>query len=242
MENEKKNTGRKIAVCVAAVALVAAICLAVYFLFIKNKPLNEAAVGKWEAVKDCSTLVGNSQRSIFLSLDIDVSEAQNVPTEARQYLFLTEDGRFVITADTDDLVDLLNKAVDGVIDYYAAHPTEFIEKIGLGEEYEGDGSDLSGEKIREYMSAKLIPVREKLSGFTENYFLDDDGDVIIAEGTYTVTDDRIDFDVIPERTLAGLYADVNYIVASASSKAMTVKECSFYALDLEAQTELTKID
>ena len=243
MENKKKMSAPvKAAIVIAAVALIAALCLGAYFLFFANRPLSEAAPGKWEAVQDGSSFVGKTERSMYAALGIDIAEAQKVPSDAREYLLLTEDGNFTVTVDRDDLIILLNKAIDGVIDYYVGHPKDFIEKIGLGGDYDGDGSDLSGEKIREYLSAKMSTIREDLSSFgEEDYFLDGDGDIIVSEGTYTVNGDRIDFDVITEHTLAGMYADENYVVASASSKTMTVKECAFLALNLKPDTELKRI-
>ena len=243
MENKKKMSAPvKAALVIAAVALIAALCLGAYFIFFANKPLSDAAPGKWEAVQDGSAIVGKTERSIFAALGIDIAEAQKVPSDAREYLLLTEDGKFTVTVDRDDIIILLNKALDGVVTYYAEHPKEFIEKIGLGDEYDGDGSDLSGERIRQYMSSKLIPIREDLSSFgEEDYFLDGEGDIIVSEGTYTVNGDRIEFNVITEHTLAGMYADENYIVASASSKTMTVKECAFLALNLKPDTELKRI-
>ena len=243
MDKEKKSpAAAKILLIVAAVALAAALLISVYFLFIKNKPLETAAVGKWKVIQDGSTIVGKTERSMFAALGIEITEAQKVPSDVREYLLLTEDGKYSVTVDHGDLIGILNRAVDAIITYYVEHPTEFIEKIGLGEEYDGDGSDLSGEKIKQFLNAKMNPIRGDIAKFgEEDYFFDDDGNIIVSEGTYTVSDDRIDFNVDPERTLIGMYGDENYVVASASSKKMTVKECAFYALNLKADTEMEKI-
>lgn len=244
ISSAKDPRGAKLALIIGICCLVAAAAIVAVLFLTAKKPLSETAVGKWSVTQDGSSIAAGTEAAMTLSLGIKGDELTKEDAHVRRYLTLKEDGAYSVTIDRDDVIILLNKTLTSVVNYYGDHPTEFLDRIGMGDIYDGDGSDLSAEKIKSYLEEKLKPVREEISKFgMDDYYLDGDGDIIVSEGTYKVTDDRIDFEVTEDRTLVGMYdEEENYITADASSKTLTVRKCAFLAVNVVDGTEMTRVE
>lgn len=190
---ENKNSAKRVKALIIAVAAVLIVggAIAAIFLFTGGKPLSEAIVGKWEySAEDMSLLTSSVESLIGEGGAEEFEKIAKDKVSYKEFFNFGEGGIFSITVDKNLFVTAQNNLVDALIEYYENNTDAFYEKAGFSkEEFERIGVNESN--FKEFLNSLFSDARQSIASKASEFECDEDGDILLFLGGYTVEDDRV---------------------------------------------------